>query len=464
MAEKLKVTSPYDGHLIKEIDMADWPKIDAMLARAKTLADDRRKCLPIPQRIKILEKTALLVEERLEDFAFQAAEEGGKPLIDSRVELIRAVDGIREAARSISHLIGREIPMNLNAASTNRMAYTLREPMGVVIAVSAFNHPFNLIVHQVIPAVAVGCPVIVKPAALTPLSCINLLECLYEAGLPKEWAQWTICNREDAGKLVADERVAFLTFIGSAKVGWMLRSQVHPGVRCALEHGGAAPVIVEPDADLDDMLPLLAKGGFYHAGQVCVSVQRVFVHESIFEKVSEGLVALAEKLVVGDPLDKKTEVGPLISEREVERIDQWVQEAKKDGAEILTGGKKIGTTCYEPTILLNPPKDAEVSQKEIFGPVVCIYSYKNRDEAIQQANDVPFSFQASVFTKSLDVALDTMKRLNALTVMINDHTAFRVDWMPFGGRKQSGIGVGGILPAMEEMTEEKMFVVKSGAL
>jgi len=264
--------------------------------------------------------------------------------------------------------------------------------------------------------------------------------------------------------LVADERVAFLTFIGSAKVGWMLRAKVHPGVRCALEHGGAAPVIVEPDADLKDMLPLLAKGGFYHAGQVCVSVQRVFVHESLVKEVSDGLVSLAKKLIVGDPLNEKTEVGPLIQEREVDRIDQWVTQAKDKGGTILTGGKKIGTTCYEPTVILNPPLDADVSRKEIFGPVICVYSCKNRDEAIKRANDVPFSFQASVFTKNIDIALDTMKRLNALAVMINDHTAFRVDWMPFGGRKQSGLGIGGILPAMEEMTEEKMFVVKSAAL
>ena len=290
------------------------------------------------------------------------------------------------------------------------------------------------------------------------------MECLYKAGLPKEWVQLAMTNREDAEKLVTDERVAFLTFIGSAKVGWMLRSKVHPGVRCALEHGGAAPVIVEVDADMDDMLPLLTKGGFYHAGQVCVSVQRVFVHESIVDKVSKGLVALAKKLVVGDPSDEKTEVGPLILEREVERVDQWVQEAKEGGAEILTGGKKIGTTCYEPTVLLNPPKDAKVSTEEIFGPVVCIYSYKDRDDAINQANDVPFSFQASIFTKNLDVALDTMKRLEALAVMVNDHTAFRVDWMPFGGRKKSGLGLGGIVPTMEEMTEEKMFVIKSSML
>jgi acyl-CoA reductase-like NAD-dependent aldehyde dehydrogenase len=228
-----------------------------------------------------------------------------------------------------------------------------------------------------------------------------------------------------------------------------------------LEHGGAAPVIVEADADIDDAMPLLAKGAFYHAGQVCVSVQRVFVHEDIVEEFSRKLVGIAGKLVVGDPVDEKTEVGPLIQEREVERIHKWVEEAKAAGGNILTGGKKIGKTCYEPTVILNPPHDTNVSQCEIFGPVINIYSYKNRADAIKLANDVPFSFQAAVFTSDINAALQSAKELNAAAVIINDHTAFRVDWMPFAGRKSSGLGVGGILPTMIEMTEEKLIVFRS---
>ncbi|MDC0381341.1 aldehyde dehydrogenase family protein, partial [Nitrospinae bacterium] len=389
------------------------------------------------------------------------AEEGGKPLIDSRIELFRAVQGIREAAQSISKLTGHEIPMNLTSSSMNRMALTTREPIGLVAAISAFNHPFNLIVHQVIPAVAVGCPVIIKPARTTPLSCLNLVNCLYEAGLPKEWCQMVVCESSLAEKLATDSRVAFFSFIGSGEIGWMLRSKLAPGTRCALEHGGAAPVIIDHDADLEEALPLLAKGGFYHAGQVCVSVQKVFVHESRLDEFQKQLVKLAEKLVVGDPTDEKTEVGPLIQESEVDRVHQWVNEAKIAGAKILTGGKKIGNTCYAPTILLNPADEAKVSTHEIFGPVINIYSFKDRLRAIERANLTPFSFQAAVFTKSIDTALDTSKRINAAAVMINDHTAFRVDWMPFGGRKDSGLGVGGILPTMMEMTEEKLLIFRS---
>ncbi|MBT5026793.1 MAG: aldehyde dehydrogenase family protein [Nitrospina sp.] len=461
MTKRLKVNSPYDGHLISEIDLADADQVENALETAYQLAQSHDKILPVPQRIKILEKTADLVEARAEEFARQSAEEGGKPLMDSRIELARAVQGIRDAAQSINQLVGHEIPMNLTASSMNRMALTTREPIGVVAAISAFNHPFNLIVHQVIPAVAVGCPVIVKPARATPLSCLNLVQCLYEAGLPKEWCQAVVCESSLAEKLVTDARVAFFTFIGSGAIGWKLRSQLAPGTRCALEHGGVAPVIVDHDADLEDALPLLAKGGFYHAGQVCVSVQKIFVHESIVDAVTSGLVELAEKLAVGDPLDEKTEVGPLINEKELDRVDQWVQEAISGGAQLLTGGKKIGTTCYEPTVLLNASDEAQVSAREIFGPVISIYSFKDRLEAIERANSTPFSFQAAVFTRNVDTALDTAKRINAATVMINDHTAFRVDWMPFGGRKASGLGVGGILPTMMEMTEEKLFVFRS---
>ena len=461
MTKRLKINSPYDGHLIAEINLDDATRVENALETAYQLAQNPDKILPVPRRIEILEKTAEIVQSKAEEFARQSAEEGGKPLIDSRIELDRAVQGIREAAQSISQLTGHEIPMNLTASSMNRIALTTREPIGVVAAISAFNHPFNLIVHQVIPAVAVGCPVIIKPARATPLSCLNLVKCLYEVGLPKEWCQAIVCESSLAEKLVTDPRVAFFSFIGSGEVGWKLHSKLAPGTRCALEHGGAAPVIVDHDADLKDALPLLAKGGFYHAGQVCVSVQKVFVHESLVDKFSKELVELAKKLVVGDPTDEKTEVGPLISEREVDRVDQWVKEAQKNGAKILTGGEKIGTTCYTPTVILDPSDKDKVSAQEIFGPVVIIYSFKERLKAIERANQTPFSFQAAVFTQNIDTALDTAKRINAAAVMINDHTAFRVDWMPFGGRKASGLGIGGILPTMMEMTEEKLLVIRS---
>lgn len=461
MSNRLKINSAFDGRLIQELEMNEEADVENALETAYRLTNDIDKCLPPHQRMEILEKTADIAQAKSEEFALQAAEEGGKPLIDSRIEIDRAIQGIREAARSINQMIGHEIPMGLTSSSMNRMAYTRREPIGVVAAISAFNHPFNLIVHQVVPAVAVGCPVIIKPARSTPLSCLNLVNCLYEAGLPKEWCQMIVCQSSLAEKMVTDPRVSFFSFIGSGNVGWKLRSKLSPGTRCTLEHGGAAPVIVDADADITDSIPLLGKGGFYHAGQVCVSVQRVFAHEKIVDEVSAGLIEYAKNLTVGDPTLEKTEVGPLIQEKEVDRIEAWVNEAKDGGTKILTGGKRIGKTCFQPTILLNPSHNIKVSQNEIFGPVINIYPYKDRLKAIERANNIPFSFQAAVFTQNIDTALDTSRRLNAAAVMVNDHTAFRVDWMPFAGRKTSGLGVGGILPTMLAMTEEKMTVFRS---
>lgn len=460
----LQVLSPYNLQLIKEIPLADKAAADKALDTAFHLFNDQSKWLPAWQRIEILEKTVEIMKTRVEALTNIAAEEGGKPYIDSKVEVERAINSVKLAAECISRLTGEQVPMGINKASENRLAFITREPIGVVFSISAFNHPLNLIVHQTATAIAAGCPVIIKPASSTPLSCLNFIELLKEAGLPAGWCQPLVCKAEIAEQLLADERIHYLSFIGSAKVGWHLRSKLAPGIRCSLEHGGAAPVIVEKDADMEALLPALLKGGFYHAGQVCVSVQKVFVEQQICAAVANELAALAKKLVVGDPLDHDTEVGPLISTGEVDRVDEWVKEAVEKGARLLCGGKKISSTCYEPTILLNPPGDIRISTHEVFGPVVCIYSYTDRQEAIRLANSLNLHFQASVFTKDLDVALDCVKKLNATAVMVNDHTAFRVDWMPFGGRDASGLGMGGIPFTMKEMTREKMMVIKSKSL
>lgn len=462
--KKLRVLTAYDEKLIEEIPFNGPVDIELALSTAKSLADEPSKRIPVPQRIEILERTMSKVQKKYDEIVNTAAMEGGKPLIDSRAEVTRAINGIKVAIEHIGNLTGAEIPMNMNPASLNRMAYSFREPIGVCVAISAFNHPFNLAIHQVIPAVAVGCPVIIKPALTTPLSAINLLNCLYESGLERQWAQLIIADNENAEKLATDPRVDYLTFIGSSRVGWYLRSKISPGTRCALEHGGSAPVIVEADADIEDALPLLAKGGLYHAGQVCVSVQRVFAHRSIVNNIVKGLKDLFEKMKVGDPTKEDTDIGPLILPKEVERVHEWVQEAVSSGGQIICGGSKIGNTCYEPTIILDPPQDIKLSRSEIFGPVMAVYSYDDRDEAIKRANSLPFSFQASVFTKNIDVALDTVKKINAAAVMVNDHTAFRVDWMPFRGAKESGIGTGGIPYTMHEMTNEKLMVIKSPVL
>ncbi|NQU67947.1 MAG: aldehyde dehydrogenase family protein [Candidatus Marinimicrobia bacterium] len=460
----LKVLSPFDQTLIKEIPLVGKEEVEKALSTAYELFQNQSNWIPAHERISILERTVEIMKTRVEELTITAAREGGKPYTDSKIEVLRAIHGVKLAAEHIAHLNGEQIPMGLTKASENRLGFTTREPIGVVCSISAFNHPLNLTVHQTVTAIATGCPVIIKPARTTPLSCLGFVDILHEAGLPSGWCQAIICGTEAAEQLIIDERVNYFSFIGSAKIGWYLRSKLSPGTRCALEHGGAAPVIVEKDADVDEMLPALLKGGFYHAGQVCVSVQRVFVHESICDPVAKQFAEMTNKLVVGDPLDEKSDVGPLISPIEVDRVEKWVNEAIDKGAKLLCGGKRISDTCYEPTVLLNPPLNVCVSTQEIFGPVVCIYSYSDRDEAIIIANSLDVHFQASVFTKNLDIALDTVKKLNATAVMVNDHTAFRVDWMPFGGRDSSGIGMGGIQYSMHEMTREKLMVIKSSVL
>lgn len=464
-AAPLNVNAPYDGSLIATVDTADSKVVEQALQTAHALFRDRKSWLPAEKRIAILQKTAQLMSERRDELAKAAAAEGGKPLMDSQVEIDRAIDGVHNCVECIRTSAGHEIPMGINGASQNRLAMTHHEPIGVVVAVSAFNHPMNLIVHQVGPAIASGCPVIIKPAEDTPLSCFRFVELLREAGLPEAWCQpLVVSDLSVATQLVTDHRVGFFSFIGSANVGWMLRSKLAPGARCALEHGGAAPVIVAKDADLEKALPSLAKGGFYHAGQVCVSVQRVYCHQSNARQLAEKLAAMATELKVGDPTAADTEVGPLIRPREVSRVHEWVTEAVQAGAEKLCGGEVLSDSCYAPTVLLNPPNDVKVSQQEIFGPVVCVYSYENMDDAIACANALPVAFQASVFTNELDAALHCYKNLDASAVMINDHTAFRVDWMPFAGLRQSGLGVGGIPHTFHDMQIEKMMIVKSDAL
>lgn len=462
--DKIVVKSPFDGRILDEITVATKADVDVALDLARSVYEDQKQWLAKHERVAILEKTVEIMSSRIEELTQIAVNEGGKPYMDSKVEVERAINGVKLAIEHMGVFEGKEIAMGHTASSANRMAYTMKEPIGVVAAISAFNHPLNLAVHQTVPAIAVGSPVIIKPSETTPMSAMNFVEILYEAGLPKAWCQVMVCHREEAEYLATSSKIDYLTFIGSGAVGWYLNSQVSAGTRVGLEHGGVAPVIVEPDADMVELIPALAKGGFYHAGQVCVSVQRIYVHESICDEVGAKLTEAAKKLIIGDPTDPKTEVGPLITHAEVDRVESWVNEAIEGGAKLLCGGKRVSDSCFEATILLNPPTDAKVSTEEVFGPVVCIYSYNDIEKAFDAANALEVSFQAAVFTKNIDMALHAVKRLNGTAVMVNDHTAFRVDWMPFGGAKASGLGLGGISYSMEEMSKEKLMVIKSKVL
>lgn len=460
----LEVCSPYSDEVIGEVPLTDTDGIEHALQLAHGVYRDKSAWLPLHERVAVLEKLAALMADRREQLALQAAREGGKPLKDSLVETDRAIDGVKICIEVIRHDHGAVIPMGTTAASVGHRAFTQREPIGVVAAVSAFNHPLNLIVHQVATAVAAGCPVLVKPASSTPLSAWSVDQMLHEAGLPEAWCQFVLPPENDLVEhMVTDARVAFLTFIGSEKVGWMLRSKLAPGTRCALEHGGVAPLFVAADADLDAAVAAITKGGYYHAGQVCVSVQRVFAEQSVAQQLAERIADSAKQLQVGDPADASTDVGPLIRPGEVERVHAWVQEAVKQGAQLRCGGEALPHQCYAPTLLYDPPADARVSREEIFGPVVCVYPYADLDDAIAQANSVPYAFQAAVYTDSLHIAEQVFAGVDAAAVMVNQHTAFRVDGMPFAGLKRSGYGVGGMPYTIADMQIEKMLVWNAGA-
>lgn len=460
MKKKLQVVQAFDRKQIAEIPQDDAADLETKLSSAYLTYKNRGSWLKPHQRIVVLKRTADLLETRRDTFIKLIAQEGGKPWADAAVEVTRAIDGIKNAAEELRSFGGQEIPMGLTPASEGRWAFTVREPIGVVAAISAFNHPLNLIVHQIAPAIAVGCPVIVKPSHITPLCCIELVNLFREAGLPEAWCHTLITDDTPlAEQLATDSRIAFLSFIGSAKVGWYLRSKLAPGTRCALEHGGAAPAIVDENADLNRVIESLTKGGYYHAGQVCVSVQRIFVHKKILSDFIDRFATRVKSLRAGDPFLKETEVGPLIHPRETQRIESWITEAVGSGATLIGGGRLSDTTLI-PSILVNPPADAKVSQLEIFGPVTCVYEYEDLDRAIEIANSLPFAFQASIFSKDVSRTLRAAQRFESATVLINDHTAFRTDWMPFAGHKQSGYGVGGIPYSMKDMTHEKMIVFK----
>jgi acyl-CoA reductase-like NAD-dependent aldehyde dehydrogenase len=457
--EPMNVYSPYSGALLATVESAASDVIEHALVNADEAKRTIMPRLPGHERAKILLQTARLMEREYETLVMGIAQEGGKPYTDAKAEVSRAINTVTLAAHEATALDGEQIQMDRAPGHENRLAFVAREPIGVVTAISAFNHPVNLIAHQVAPALAAGCPVVVKPASTTPLSCLRMGQLFLEAGLPEKCLSVVPCRGSRALPLAADRRVSYLTFIGSAAVGWELRRQLHPGVRVSLEHGGTATSIVAADADLKLVAEKSLKGGYYHAGQVCVSVQNILLDRSLYDSFAAMFKPMVERLIVGDPTDPQTEVGPIIDRSELDRIARTVDEAVADGAELLTGGKKMEHQCYCPTLLGRTSRGMRVFDEEIFGPVVNLCAFDDLDEAIHIANDSKFGFQSSVYSPNVDTAFHVARQLNATAVMINDHTAYRVDWMPFGGRDFSGIGMGGVKYAVHEMTRPKLFVL-----
>ena len=453
------VVCPFDREPLAEVEFASEQALAHALTVARRTQDETWRKTPVWKRVEILRTVAGKIRADRENLAMLIASEGGKPLRDALVEADRAAVTLEECASAALALSGEEMGMQRAPGSENRLAFTIREPIGVVLAICAFNHPLNLACHQAGAAIAAGNTCILKPATSTAVSSIVLARLLRECGLPEGVLQVVPAPGRRANLLVQSPLVDFITFIGSAEVGWGIRRNAADGTRMALEHGGNAASIVLSDADLDRAVPLITRGAFYHAGQVCVSTQRLYVERGIEPEFTARLLEASRPLVCGDARDAATDVGPLIEPEEVTRVHEWVDEARKAGTEVLLGGEPISETVYGATVLRGAPEDANVMAHEVFGPVVVVQPVDGLAEAIEKVNRSENPFQSSIFTQDLDRAMHAAREVRANAYMVNDLTAFRVDWMPFGGRKNAGLGLGGTDHGVHEMTQEKLIVL-----
>lgn len=453
--EWLDVRSPYDGSAVAQVAKGGKKEMRrAVDAAARAFGQP----LVAYRRAEILTKVARLLEQRHEEAARTVSAEAGKPIKAARVEVTRAISTYTFAATVARTLAGEMIPMEASAAGENKLAYTMRLPIGVVGAIAPFNFPLNLVAHKIAPALAAGCPVVLKPASQTPLSALLLGELSLQAGLPAGWLNVVPGDAEQiADVLIEDERVRHISFTGSARVGWALRMRA-ARKRVSLELGNSTPAIVEADADIGLAASRLAAGAFSFAGQSCVSVQRIYVHHRVYREFKSTFLPLVNDLVVGNPADEATDVGPLISESERDRVIAAIESARDSGANVLTGGRLVGS-LLPPTVVENPAPTSEISRVEVFGPVCTLQSYDELSDAITLANGTRYGLQAGIFTRSVSTALRAAQSLEFGGVTINEAPTFRADQMPYGGVKDSGNTREGPAWSVHEMTEERLVVI-----
>ena len=453
--EWIDVRSPYSGAVVGRVAKAGAAETRrAIDAAARALESP----LPAYERAELLTRVAGLREQRREDVARTISEEAGKPIKTARVEAARAASTYTFAAVEARKLSGQMIPLEAAEAGAAKLGFTLRNPIGIVAAISPFNFPCNLVAHKLAPALAAGCPVVLKPASATPLSALLLAELEQEAGVPAGWLNVVAGPSSAIGDvLVEDDRVRLITFTGSGPVGWGLQQRA-PQKRVKLELGNSTPAIVAADADLDVAAAKLAGNAFAFAGQSCISVQRIYVERARFDEFVQEFVPRVEALKVGDPADDDTDVGPVIDEGSRTRILEWIAEATASGAQLLAGGEEGG--LIRPTVLAQVADDQKVSCEEVFGPVVIVNPVDSVDEAFERANGTKFGLQAGVFTASIDTALRAAEVLDFGGVIVNEAPTFRSDQMPYGGVKESGNTREGPAYAVREMTEERLVVIQ----
>jgi acyl-CoA reductase-like NAD-dependent aldehyde dehydrogenase len=451
-----EVTSPYDDSVVAEIGVPTDADVEEASATAASTFEESKR-LPIHARADALDHISKRLGETIEENAKLIAAEGGKPLKWATVEATRAVSTYRWASETIRHGDDELMRLDTEAALGSRVGILRRFPLGPVLGITPFNFPLNLVAHKVAPALGVGAPIVVKPASATPIGALRLAEFFAETDLPKGMYQVLPVSSKVADGMARDERYRKISFTGSSEIGWYLKG-LDPKKRVTLELGGNAGVIVHSDADLDFAAQRIAFGGYYQAGQSCISVQRVFVASEVYDDFATRLTKQVESLKVGDPMDPTVDVGPVIQRKEVDRIAEWVKEAVSQGAEVLTGGEGDGP-FFQPTLISDVKPEMKVCREEIFGPVVTLSPYQTFEEALALVNDSKFGLQAGVFTNDINRAFDAHRTIEVGGVIVNDVSAFRADQMPYGGSKDSGFGREGLRFAMDEMTEPRIMVL-----
>jgi acyl-CoA reductase-like NAD-dependent aldehyde dehydrogenase len=455
--DALVVTDPFDGSVVAEATLADAALLDAA-AEAAASAQPAMAALTRDARAAILERMAAQVFAERDALATTLSREAGKPIAYARSEVLRAADTLRASADAARALAGAEVPLDAAKPGEGRVAFTRRFPVGPIASITPFNFPLNLVAHKVGPAIAAGCANVVKPASATPLSALALARIAHECGVPAGGINVVACDRHVGQRLVEDDRFRLLTFTGSAEVGWKMKRDAGKK-RVVLELGGNAAAIVLPDADLDHAAARCAIGGTYQAGQSCISVQRVIVHEAVMDRFRDALVERVRAVPYGDPKDEGTVSGPVIDRHNADRIEAWVAEAMAAGARRLVGGARDGSVIA-PTLLEGAPRDARVVADEVFGPVIAIDVARSTDEAIDLAGATRFGLQCGIFTNDARAILRAWERIEVGGLIHDDAPAFRVDLMPYGGVRDSGLGREGPRYTVEEMTETRLLVMR----
>ena len=454
-----QVVDKYTGEVATRVAMADADAIERAIAGAAAAAEPMRK-MRAYERHSVLDHCVARFEERFDDLADSLCVEAGKPINDARGEVTRLIDTFRIAAEESVRIYGEVMPLDVSERAARYTGKWKRVPIGPCSFITPFNFPLNLVAHKVAPALACGCPFVLKPAKNTPIGALIIGEVLAEADLPDGAFSIFVCDNEDAAPLVEDDRLKLLSFTGSDKVGWMLKAKARKK-KVQLELGGNAACIVDETwQDLDDAIARIVKGGYYQSGQSCISVQRLLVHESVYGTFRDKLVDAVGTLKAGNPKDEDTFIGPIISEKDAKRIEAWIDSAVQKGAKLLVGGKRDGA-MVQATLLEDVPRDADASCEEMFGPVVNLRRFSTFDEAIAEANNSRFGLQAGVFTQDIYRAEKAWDELEVGGVLIGDVPSWRVDHMPYGGVKDSGLGREGLRWAIEDMTEVRLFVLRT---